>query len=119
MTEAEWPVSDKLSLLRQCLFRTVDPVSTRKVRLFVVACCRRIWPLLTDERSRRAVELAETLANGGLSKADASACRKAAKAVAAEFNRRPADAGHAMAARAAAEAMAPSRQETGAASDHA
>src|SRR5436309_2893547 len=119
MTEGEWLTSDKLSFLRQCLFRKVDPVSTRKVRLFVVACCRRIWPLLTDERSRRAVEMAEALADGGVPKADASMCRKAARAVSRELYQSRAGPGLAMAARAAEEIVAPSRQEVGRAADHA
>jgi hypothetical protein len=41
-----------------------DRISNRKLRLFAASCCRQVWDLLGDERSRRAVEAAERWAEG-------------------------------------------------------
>ena len=61
MTEAEWLACEKPWLMLGFLR---GRAGERKLRLFACACCRRIWPLLADERSRAGVEVAERYADG-------------------------------------------------------
>jgi hypothetical protein len=77
MTESEWQSCADPEPMRDGL-RHSGMASERKLRLFSAACCRRIWPLLTDERSRRAVELTERFADGQIGGEDLRQARNEA-----------------------------------------
>lgn len=56
MTEAEWLACTDPMPMIEFLRGTA---SERKLRLFACACCRRIWPLLSDKHSRTALKIAD------------------------------------------------------------
>ena len=70
MTEEEWvsryDPSGMLGFLG-------TKVTDRKLQLFAVACCRRIWHLLTDERVRKVVEVLESYTDYLVSDAEMTA----------------------------------------------
>jgi hypothetical protein len=79
MTEAEWLECGNPTAMLAFLD---GQASQRKLRLFAVACCRRIWPLLDHEAFRRAVELSERFAEGQMSTKDLNVAAQEARAVA-------------------------------------
>jgi hypothetical protein len=79
MTEAEWLACHSPKAMLDFLRARVGP---RKLRLFAVACCRRVWPLLTDPRSRAAVEVVERYADGLASPEEMHDAYRLARAVA-------------------------------------
>jgi len=73
MTEQEWHSGTELNPLLafavcrrappECVL-PLPPLSDRKLRLFLVGCCRSRWELFTNPTWRRAVEVVEMFADG-------------------------------------------------------
>lgn len=92
MTEAEWLCCGDPVRMMAALTNGSEPlehadgrsqyggklIGDRKFRRFAIACCRSVWHLLTDERSRKAVEVAERRADGEGSLAEFNAAKEAA-----------------------------------------
>ena len=63
MTESEWQTSIHPVKMLPFVIR-LQPRCNRKLRLYGCACCRLLWHLLRDSRSKRAIEVAEAFADG-------------------------------------------------------
>src|SRR5689334_14499981 len=89
MTESEWlTCSDPKSMLEFLRGK----VSDRKLRLFAVACCRRIWDWLLDGRSREAVEVSELFAESLAGEAELEVALDNARAAAMALCQHPSSA---------------------------
>jgi hypothetical protein len=66
MSEDDWLNAGEPDLMLTWL-RDFGGASERKLRLFAVACFRRVWHLLTDEHARAAVRTSERYADGAAS----------------------------------------------------
>lgn len=86
LTETEWLAClDPEAILRFL----GNKVSARKLRLFAVACCRRIWDLLFHDGSRIAVETAERFADGCAEASEITAAQAGATHVSYEIRGGP------------------------------
>jgi hypothetical protein len=77
VTEEQWFASQDPQAMLSYL-RDSRGLTERKGRLFGIACCRSIWRVLEDERSRRAVEVAELFAEGMASEDERKEARRSA-----------------------------------------
>src|SRR4051794_7882024 len=84
MSEGEWLAGIDPERMLRGLGR--NP-SKRKQRLFGCVCCRRIWHLIPDERSRAAVVVAERFADGLASGVELDVSRAEAKTAFEQQNR--------------------------------
>jgi hypothetical protein len=75
MTEAEWLACNDPKPMLEFLR---GKASDRKLRLFAVACCRRLGPLLKDPRITTALDVAERHADGAATQADLEAALRGA-----------------------------------------
>jgi hypothetical protein len=89
MNEQEWETSTDPIAMLDCL-RSSGWASERKLRLFTCACCRLVWHLLIDERSRLAVEVAEHYAEGLLGEEEREAAFRKACYAFGDVRRSPA-----------------------------
>jgi hypothetical protein len=90
MTKAEWlRCTNPTKLLNKVKNR-----GERKLRLFAVACCRRIEHLFPDDRCRRAVAVAELEADGRAEPDESENARRAAAEAACHFGARADCASH-------------------------
>lgn len=63
MNERQWLESnDPAAMLG--FVRDSGGADDRKLRLFAVACCRKLWPLMSDAQACGGIELAERFADG-------------------------------------------------------
>src|SRR5262245_1575372 len=62
-------------------------VSERKLRLFACACCRRVWSLMTDERSRDGVTVRERYEDGAATSGEVESAADAARRGRADIRR--------------------------------
>lgn len=86
MTEAEWNKCEHRDAMLEWL-KSTDAGTSRKFLLWAIACCRRIVPMLTDERGQVALVIAEDLVEGRATRSEGNDAAKASSAASIECTR--------------------------------
>jgi hypothetical protein len=79
MNEQQWR---RCTSPEAMLHYLTDKASPRKLRLYAVGCCRRVWSQMRDDRCRYAVDQAQRFADGRVSAEDLAAAERAVASVA-------------------------------------
>ncbi len=79
MTETHWPTCGNPEAMLNTL---TDAASPRKLRLYAINCCRRIWHLMHDPRCRHAVEVAQRFVDGQATPSELEAAGRTVASVA-------------------------------------
>jgi hypothetical protein len=75
MADTNWPWETPVAVLLRQVAAGAD---SKRLQQFACACCRRVEHLMRDDRSRRALDVAERFAAGQASEDDLLAARQAA-----------------------------------------
>ena len=75
MANCDWPWQTSVAALLRQLAHGAEP---KRLQQFACACCRRVEHLLRDDRSRRALDVAERYAAGQATEEELSIARQAA-----------------------------------------
>jgi hypothetical protein len=90
MTDAEWAAcGDPRPMLSAMCGQLTDGT----LRRFAIACVRRVWHLLRDERARRAVEAAEAFVAGRITADELAAAKATITSIPAPRTREPGEHG--------------------------
>ncbi len=79
MNEQQWHSCNNPEEMLKYLTEQANP---RKLRLFAIGCCRRIWSQLRDDRCRHAVETAQRFVDGKATAAELAAAERLVASVA-------------------------------------
>jgi hypothetical protein len=110
MTEQEWLAATDPDAMLETVAERAAP---RKLCLFTCSCLRRVWDLLGDDRSKRAVAVAEAYADGRASRDELRRAEREAQKAARKAGLAGEVAVEAVATAWAAEAAGAARQVAG------